>query len=113
MGEVLKTKLVEVVPVDPAAVYPVMLLNAVIDALEAFVPPFATGNTPVTPVVKGSPVQLVRAPDEGVPSTGVIKVGDVNVPVETVGFVSVGVVIVGDVLNTRFVLVVPVAPVAV
>ena len=31
------------------------------------VPPLATGNVPVTPVVKGSPVQLVSVPLEGVP----------------------------------------------
>jgi hypothetical protein len=27
------------------------------------VPPFATGKVPVTPVVKGKPVQLVKVPD--------------------------------------------------
>jgi hypothetical protein len=27
------------------------------------VPPFATGNVPVTPVVKGKPVALVNVPD--------------------------------------------------
>jgi hypothetical protein len=32
---------------------------------------------PVTPVVKGKPVALVRVADEGVPSAGVTKVGDV------------------------------------
>ena len=55
------------------------MLNAVIPADEAFVPPFATGNTPVTPVVSGKPVALVNTPDAGVPSAGVTKVGDVNV----------------------------------
>jgi hypothetical protein len=29
---------------------------------------FATGRLPVTPVVKGNPVQLVNVPEEGVPS---------------------------------------------
>jgi hypothetical protein len=43
------------------------------------VPPLATGNVPVTPVVIGSPVQLVSVPDEGVPNTGVVKVGVVKV----------------------------------
>ena len=40
-------------------------------------PPLANGNTPVTPVVKGSPVQLVSVPLDGVPSTGVTSVGEV------------------------------------
>lgn len=39
------------------------------------VPPFATGRVPVTPVLKGSPVQLVNVPEEGVPSAGVTNVG--------------------------------------
>ena len=42
VGEVLNTKLVEVVPVAPAAVKPEILLNAVMPALVAFVPPKAT-----------------------------------------------------------------------
>ena len=41
------------------------------------VPPFATGNVPVTPVVSGNPVQLVKVPELGVPNTGVVSVGDV------------------------------------
>jgi len=39
------------------------------------VPPLAIGKTPVTPVVSGKPVALVKVPDEGVPNTGVTKVG--------------------------------------
>jgi hypothetical protein len=39
------------------------------------VPPLATGRVPVTPVVKGRPVQLVNVPEDGVPKTGVTKVG--------------------------------------
>lgn len=31
------------------------------------VPPLATGNKPVTPVVRGRPVALVKVPLEGVP----------------------------------------------
>jgi hypothetical protein len=50
VGEVLKTTLPD--PVD--VVTPV--------------PPFKTGSVPDTPVVKGSPVQLVNVPLEGVPS---------------------------------------------
>lgn len=46
-------------------------------AVEAFVPPLAIGNTPVTPVVKGKPVALVNTADEGVPKSGVTSVGDV------------------------------------
>jgi hypothetical protein len=43
------------------------------------VPPLATGKVPVTPVVRGRPVQLVNVPDEGVPKTGVVSVGLVRV----------------------------------
>ena len=43
------------------------------------VPPLATERTPVTPVVKGNPVTLVRTPEIGVPSAGVTKVGLVKV----------------------------------
>lgn len=91
-GDVLNTRLVLVVPVAPAAVYPVILLKAVMLAEDAFVPPFATGRTPVIPPA-GIPVQLERLPLLGVPNTGVTKVGEV--------------------LKTRFVLVVPVVPAAV
>jgi hypothetical protein len=41
----------------------------------AFVPPFAIGNVPVTPVVNGRPVAFVNTPDDGVPSAGVTRVG--------------------------------------
>jgi hypothetical protein len=52
------------------------------------VPPLATGNVPVTPLVKGKPVALVNVPDVGVPRIGVTSVGLVfnttePVPVET------------------------------
>src|ERR1700692_3983044 len=53
-----------------------MLLKAVMLAEAAFVPPFATGRMPVTPVVSGKPVTLVITPDAGVPSAGVTKVGE-------------------------------------
>jgi hypothetical protein len=43
------------------------------------VPPLRTGKVPVTPVVRGRPVQLVNVPDEGVPKTGVVNVGLVRV----------------------------------
>jgi hypothetical protein len=39
------------------------------------VPPLATGSVPVTPVVSGRPVALVRTPEDGVPNAGVISVG--------------------------------------
>ena len=42
-----------------------------------FVPPFAMGSVPVTPVVRGNPVQLVRTPELGVPKAGVTKEGEV------------------------------------
>ena len=38
-------------------------------------PPFATGNAPVTPVVSGKPVHEVSVPDAGVPRIGVTNVG--------------------------------------
>jgi hypothetical protein len=41
------------------------------------VPPLATGNVPVTPVVNGRPVKFVATPDVGVPNKGVTKVGEV------------------------------------
>lgn len=41
------------------------------------VPPLATPKVPVTPVVSGSPVQLVSTPDVGVPRSGVVSVGEV------------------------------------
>ena len=42
-------------------------------------PPLAGGSTPVTPVVNGRPVALVRTAADGVPSAGVVRVGDVSV----------------------------------
>lgn len=42
-----------------------------------FVPPFAIGKVPVTPVVKGNPVTFVIVPLVGVPRLGVIRVGEV------------------------------------
>jgi hypothetical protein len=75
VGDVEKTKLVDVVPVVPAAVNPVILLKQVIEAELQLVPPFATGKIPVTPVVKGRPVALVSTPALGVPKLGVTKVG--------------------------------------
>jgi hypothetical protein len=57
------------------------------------VPPFAALNVPVTPVVKGKPVALVKVTLVGVPRIGVTNVGLVE--------------------NTKLVDVVPVAPEAV
>jgi len=54
-----------------AAVCPVDLPETILS------PPFAKGKTPVTPVVRGSPVAFVKTPLAGVPSKGVISVGDV------------------------------------
>jgi hypothetical protein len=39
------------------------------------VPPLATANVPVTPVVNGNPVQFVSVPELGVPNAGVTNVG--------------------------------------
>ena len=52
-------------------------------------PPFATGKTPVTPVVSGKPVAFVKVAEVGVPRTGVTSVGLVErtlapVPVDVV-----------------------------
>lgn len=38
-------------------------------------PPLPTGKVPVTPVVNGKPVQLVKVPLDGVPRAGVTKAG--------------------------------------
>ena len=38
------------------------------------VPPFTNGNNPVTPVVKGRPVQFVKVPEAGVPNIGATNV---------------------------------------
>lgn len=54
-----------------------MLLNAVMLAELALVPPLATGKTPVTPLVSGRPVHEVNTPALGVPNAGVVKLGDV------------------------------------
>src|SRR5512146_134781 len=43
------------------------------------VPPLATANVPVTPVVSGSPPQFVNVPDAGVPSAGATNVLLLNV----------------------------------
>ena len=42
-----------------------------------FVPPFPPGSVPVTPDESGRPVQFVSVPLVGVPSSGVVSVGDV------------------------------------
>ena len=39
------------------------------------VPPLATGNVPVTPVVSGKPVVFVKTPADGVPMFGVTSTG--------------------------------------
>jgi len=57
------------------------------------IPPFPTGNVPVTPVVRGSPVVLVRTPDAGVPSAGVTSVLFVNVVILVAVTILVGVMI--------------------
>jgi hypothetical protein len=42
-----------------------------------FVPPLASGRIPVTPVVSGRPVRFVNTPLTGVPSAGLVSVGEV------------------------------------
>ena len=60
VGDVENTRLVDVVPVAPAAVYPVILLNAAIPAVVVLVPPSAT----VTGAVRenADPVSVSPAP---------------------------------------------------
>jgi len=43
------------------------------------IPPFPTGNVPVTPVVRGNPVALVKTIADGVPRAGVVRIGLVKV----------------------------------
>ena len=52
------------------------------------VPPLAIGKIPVTPVVKGKPVALVKTPDAGVHRAGAVKDLLVNVwvPVKVTKF---------------------------
>ena len=57
--------------------------------VDAPVPPFATGRTPVTPVVNGKPVAFDNTAEDGVPSAGVTSVGEFDnttdpVPVDVV-----------------------------
>ena len=55
----------------------VPLPNSQPESVVAPVPPLATGNVPVTPVVRGRPVAFVSVTAEGVPRFGVVSVGDV------------------------------------
>ena len=85
--------------VPPAAI--VKALLPVIEPVVVPVPPFAIGSVPVTPVVKGNPVALVKVTEDGVPKTGATKVGLVantarpvpvssdNAPARPAEFVSV------------------------
>ena len=50
------------------------------DGVAVPLPPLATGKMPVTPVVRGKSVALVRSTAEGVPKSGVTITGDVNSP---------------------------------
>ena len=59
---------------SPAVVIGESALSAA-DAVASPVPPFAIGRIPVTPVVNGRPVALVKVTEDGVPKAGVIKVG--------------------------------------
>src|ERR1700733_1980843 len=68
-----------------------MLLNEVMLAVDALVPPFATGSTPVMPVVSGNPVAFVSVTADGVPRFGVVSTGDVentSEPAVPVSFVT-------------------------
>jgi hypothetical protein len=71
------------------ALVPLPMRTAFAVSVAAPVPPLATGNVPVTPVVRDNPVTLVITPDAGVPSAGVVSVGLASVAVLIVGLVSV------------------------
>jgi hypothetical protein len=64
--------------VIPAAEVPLPYTTPFKVSVATPVPPLATGKVPVTPVVKGKPVHEVKVPEEGVPRTGVTKVGLVD-----------------------------------
>ena len=86
--------LVRTLPAVPGAtavtaLVPLPTSTAFAVSVAAPVPPLATGNVPVTPVVRGNPVTLVITPDAGVPSAGVVIVGLASVAVLIVGLVSV------------------------
>ena len=73
VGEVENTRFVEVVPVVPEAVNPVILLKQVMLAAVQFVPPFATGSAVTqeeTPLV----VDVRTAPLAAGVATGSVKV---------------------------------------
>jgi hypothetical protein len=84
-GLVENTRLVDVVPVAPDAVYPVILLNEVMDAELALVPPLATGNTPVTSVVNTALAATQLVPSERM--TFPLAPGTAYVSVEATQFV--------------------------
>ena len=63
VGEVENTKFVEVVPVAPAALYPVILLKAVMLADVAPVPPLATGKAVPLKVTANVPDEVIGLPE--------------------------------------------------
>lgn len=82
VGDVEKTMLVLVVPVAPEALYPVMLLNAVIPAVPVPIPPRATANVPVQPKVKDAAASSAVLAEP--PSVSVTLVSSVLVSAEPV-----------------------------
>jgi hypothetical protein len=71
VGEVEKTRFVDVVPVVPAAVKPVMLLKQVIEATMQFVPPRATVTGAVSEIV---PEVVIVPPESPVPAVMLVTV---------------------------------------
>jgi hypothetical protein len=74
---------------DPAV--PVFIPSAVATPVPNAVipvPPFATGKVPVTPVVSGSPVALVRTPEDGVPNAPPFTTNAPDVPTFTLNAVA-------------------------
>ena len=78
VGDVENTKLVEVVPVVPAAVKPVMLLKHVIEALLQFVPPLATTKVPASVI---APVVALLGVKPVVPAEKLATLPDVSATV--------------------------------
>lgn len=84
VGDVENTRLVEVVPVVPAAVNPVMLLKQVIDATEQFVPPFATGSGLVMEITPAALIAIGGVAERAPPFVVVAHVVQVALPVAVV-----------------------------
>jgi hypothetical protein len=75
-GDVKEGEVVKAILPDPLTFCPRAVATPVPKAVIP-VPPFATGRVPVTPLVNGKPVALVRTAADGVPKAGVVSEGEV------------------------------------